>query len=250
MTRRIPSFARVAALAAAVLGFALAGCSPGGDRSPTLITVGSHKITVNDFTSYAGDPQVMAPYRGLPDSLAKRTLLDDLLSYELLAEAARRQGLDKDTAYASIEKTVLPRILPDEYVPDSEEKLELYRRLAVASRLDVVDGIEAEIADRFGRPPLPATHLLELRRIRLLGGEARASEMKLDHGTLEVWLRQPLSPKQAHTLLTKSKEPLEFLSGREMGVRLRSGGGDAEAFLARARKLLQHLVEAGTVAAK
>jgi hypothetical protein len=35
-----------------------------------------------------------------------------------------------------------------------------------------------------------------------------------------------------------------------MGVRLRAGGGDSEAFLARARKLLQHLVEAGTVAAK
>ena len=134
MTRRIPSFARVAALAAAVLGFALAGCSPGGDRSPTLITVGSHKITVNDFTSYAGDPQVMAPYRGLPDSLAKRTLLDDLLSYELLAEAARRQGLDKDTAYASIEKTVLPRILPDalydakisQQVKASEEEARLF----------------------------------------------------------------------------------------------------------------------------
>jgi transcription-repair coupling factor (superfamily II helicase) len=136
-------------------------------------------------------------------------------------------------------------------VADSEEKLELYRRLAVASRLDVVDAIEAEIEDRFGRPPLPATHLLELRRIRLLGGQARCSEMKLDHRALELWLRQPLTPKQAHTLLTKAKgEALEFLSGREMGLRLKAQGGDPEAFLARARKLLQHLVEAGTVAAK
>jgi hypothetical protein len=113
MIRRIPSFVRLGALAAVVLAFAVVGCSPGGDSSPTLIKVGSHKITVNDFTSYAGDPQVMGPYRGMPDSLAKRTLLDDLLSYELLAEAARRQGLDKDTAYANIEETVLPRILPD-----------------------------------------------------------------------------------------------------------------------------------------
>jgi transcription-repair coupling factor (superfamily II helicase) len=144
-----------------------------------------------------------------------------------------------------------PAFLPDEYVADSEEKLELYRRLAVASRLDVVDAIEAEIEDRFGRPPLPATHLLELRRIRLLGGQARCSEMKLDHRALELWLRQPLTPKQAHTLLTKAKgEALEFLSGREMGLRLKAQGGDPEAFLARARKLLQHLVEAGTVAAK
>ncbi len=146
-----------------------------------------------------------------------------------------------------------PAFLPDDYVPDSEEKLELYRRLAIASRLDVVDAIEAEVADRFGRPPLPAQHLLELRRIRLLGGEAKASEIRLDHGKLEVWLYRPLTPKQAHLVLTKSGEPLEFLSGREMGVRLRGSGKDVkdpEAFLGRARKLLQHLVEAGSFATK
>jgi hypothetical protein len=109
---RLSSLLRLVPVAAFVLAVA-AGCSPGGDSSPTLVKVGSHKVTVNDFTSYASDPQVMAPYQGLPDSLAKRTLLDDLLSYELFAEAARRQGLDKDTAYAKVEETVLPRILPD-----------------------------------------------------------------------------------------------------------------------------------------
>ncbi|MEO6461531.1 MAG: transcription-repair coupling factor, partial [Candidatus Eisenbacteria bacterium] len=173
------------------------------------------------------------------------------LYVKLLEETiADLKGVPPDERAEPRLTTDWPAFLPDEYVPDSEEKLELYRRLAVASRPDVVDGIEAEIGDRFGRPPLPATHLLELRRIRLLGGEARCSEIKLDHGTFELWLRQPLTPKQAHTVLTKSKEPLEFLSGREMGLRLRAGGGDSETFLGRARKLLQHLVEAGTVAAK
>ncbi len=139
-----------------------------------------------------------------------------------------------------------PAYLPDDYVPDAEEKLELYRRLAIASRLDVVDAIETEVADRFGRPPAAALHLLELRRIRLLGGEAKASEIRLDHGKLEVWLYRPLTPKQAHVLLTKSGEPLEFLSGKEMGVRLRPAGKDAknpEAFLGRARQLLGRLAE-------
>jgi transcription-repair coupling factor (superfamily II helicase) len=173
------------------------------------------------------------------------------LYVKLLEETiADLKGVPQDERSEPRLTTDWPAFLPDDYVPDSEEKLELYRRLAVASRLDVVDAIEAEIADRFGRPPLPALHLLELRRIRLLGGEARCSELRLDHGKLEAWLRQPLTPKQAHVLLTKAKEPLEFLSGREMGVRLRAGGGDAEAFLRRARNLLQHLVEAGTVAAK
>jgi len=140
--------------------------------------------------------------------------------------------------------------LPEDYVPDNEDKLELYRRLAVASRPDVVDAIGEELADRFGKVPAPARHLLELRKIRLLGVSAKASEMKLDHGKFEVWLRQPLTPKDAHRILTRTKEDLEFLSGKEMGVRLKRAGGEPEAFLARATKLLQALGEPVTLAAK
>jgi transcription-repair coupling factor (superfamily II helicase) len=120
----------------------------------------------------------------------------------------------------------------------------------VASRPDVIDGIKDELADRFGAPPAPARHLLELRRIRLLGVSVKASEMKLDHARFEVWLRQPLTPRQAHTVLTRTKEDLEFLSGKEMGVRLKRAQGDPEAFLERATKLLQALGESVTLAAK
>src|SRR5262245_61485855 len=116
--RRSPvsAFARLAGLAAVVVALAATGCSKGGgsgDTSPTLVTVGKRRISVNDFTAYAAEPQVVSQYQGLADSVAKRTLLDDLLGYELFAEAAQRQGLDKDTAYAKIEEQVLPRLLPD-----------------------------------------------------------------------------------------------------------------------------------------
>lgn len=112
--RPLPSVSFFGLATFAVLAATFAGCSPGGgDSSPTLVTIGSRKVTVNDFTAYASDPQVVAPYQALPDSVAKRTLLDDLLSYELFAEAAKREGLDKDTAYAKVEETVLPRLLPD-----------------------------------------------------------------------------------------------------------------------------------------
>jgi hypothetical protein len=98
---------------ALVLAFA-PGCGKGaGDGSPTLVTIGSRKVSLADFEAYARDPQIVQPYLSLPDSVAKKTLLDDLLSYELFAEAATRQGLDKDSAYLAIEDQVLPRLLPD-----------------------------------------------------------------------------------------------------------------------------------------
>ncbi len=98
---------------AVVLALA-AGCGNGaGDGSPTLATIGSRHISKSDFEAFGRDPQISQPYLGLPDSIAKRTLLDDLLSYELFAEAAHRQGLDKDSAYAQVETQLLPRLLPD-----------------------------------------------------------------------------------------------------------------------------------------
>lgn len=94
--------------------FAGSGCAPAGDDgSPTLVTVGSRRISVADYEAHARDPRVLSGYQGMPDSLARQQLLDDLMSYELFAEAAERQGLDKDTAYAKIEETILPRLLPD-----------------------------------------------------------------------------------------------------------------------------------------
>jgi hypothetical protein len=111
--RRALSSLLLVGIAGALCAVAVPGCSKGGDGSPTLVTVGSRRISVADFEAYGRDPQIIAPYQQLPDSVAKRTLLEDLLSYELFAEAATRQGLDKDTAYANIEETVLPRLLPD-----------------------------------------------------------------------------------------------------------------------------------------
>jgi len=90
------------------------GCGKGaGDGSPTLATIGSRKVSLADFEAYARDPQIAQPYLSLPDSIAKQTLLDDLLSYELFAEAATRQGLDKDSAYVAIAEQLEPRLLPD-----------------------------------------------------------------------------------------------------------------------------------------
>jgi transcription-repair coupling factor (superfamily II helicase) len=173
------------------------------------------------------------------------------LYVRLLEETiADLKGIPQDERVEPRLTTDWAAFLPDDYVPDNEEKLELYRRLAIASRPDVVDAIGEELADRFGKVPAPARHLLELRKIRLLGSAAKASEMKLDHAKFEVWLRQPLTPKQAHGILTRTKEDLEFLSGKEMGVRLKRQGGEPEAFLTRATKLLQALGEPVTLAAK
>ncbi len=104
--------AALLALSGLVLAGALVtGCAKA--RAPALVTTGSRTLTVADFEAYARRSEVMQPYLALPESAQKRALLDALVDYEVLAEAAVRKGLDKDSAYSKIEGEILPRILPD-----------------------------------------------------------------------------------------------------------------------------------------
>ncbi len=62
--------------------------------------------------------------------------------------------------------------LPDEYVPDEAQKLELYRRLARA-RTDLgLDEMRRELLDRFGPLPPPVERLLEVSQLRYRAEEA------------------------------------------------------------------------------
>ena len=153
-----------------------------------------------------------------------------------------------------LEETLEPRLhtdrpafLPETYVPDDEQKLELYRQLAVARRPERVDELEAELGDRFGVPPAPARELLELRRLRLLGARARVSRISIVEGLLELFLDQPLKPEEIHAVLTSTHLPLEFLSGREMGMRLKTS---RDTIVTEARILLEALVACGSVRPK
>lgn len=88
---------------------------------------------------------------------------------ELLNEAIT--GLKGEKAAPRIEPEVnlsLQAYIPEEYVSDVNQRLVLYRRIAAADSDDMVDDIEAEIADRFGRLPGQVEALLEVARIKNL----------------------------------------------------------------------------------
>ena len=103
--------AHLAVLAALLVALGAAGCGKGQGKA--LVTTGSRHLTVDQFMEYAREPNVIKPYVALPESAQKRALLDDLVSYEVLAEAGARAGFDKDSAYVNLEKQSLPRLLPD-----------------------------------------------------------------------------------------------------------------------------------------
>ena len=62
--------------------------------------------------------------------------------------------------------------LPDEFIPDMQLRLRLYRRLARLESVEEIEELGQELADRFGSLPEPVKGLLYLLRVRVVATEA------------------------------------------------------------------------------
>ena len=77
--------------------------------------------------------------------------------------------------------------LPDSYIGDPRQKVEIYRRLALAEDTAGVEELAEEVRDRFGEMPEPAVNLFDLARVR-----ARARELgmrEVQHAGYTLFLR-------------------------------------------------------------
>jgi transcription-repair coupling factor (superfamily II helicase) len=91
----------------------------------------------------------------------------DLYS-KLLAEAV--QELKGDRTGVAVEPVISVQVegfLPEEYVPEVNQRLAFYKRLATAAGDDELAELRAELQDRFGALPEPASQLVDIVRIRI-----------------------------------------------------------------------------------
>ncbi len=97
--------------------------------------------------------------------------------------------------------------LPDSYVPDEAQKLELYRRIARARDAGDLAAFRQEVADRFGPPPEPVRRLIEVAELRLAAEVAGISSIAREDGQLVVRFGAGLSRATAMRLLGGSGLP-------------------------------------------
>ena len=63
----------------------------------------------------------------------------------------------------------LPALIPDDYLPDVNMRLTLYKRLANCQTEQQLHELQVEMIDRFGLLPAPAKTLFELAKLRQMG---------------------------------------------------------------------------------
>ena len=97
-----------------------------------------------------------------------------------LKTRAGAEGLDNDRGWSPQINTGAAVLIPEEYVPDLNVRLSLYRRLSDAEKAQDREALAAELIDRFGPLPPEAGQLLKVVAIKGLCREANVS--KIDVG--------------------------------------------------------------------
>ncbi len=58
--------------------------------------------------------------------------------------------------------------IPSQYIADNKQKVEMYKKAALAQTGEAVEGFAAELIDRFGDPPGPVANMIALAQIKVL----------------------------------------------------------------------------------
>jgi transcription-repair coupling factor (superfamily II helicase) len=93
-------------------------------------------------------------------------------------------------------------LIPDDYIADASQKLQLYRRLSrITSAHEAVD-LRAEVRDRFGPPPAEVANLIGAAALRLLGSRLGLERVLLSDDAARLTFREDVMPRL--TLLQKA----------------------------------------------
>lgn len=162
---------------------------------------------------------------------------------ELLDEAVSR--LRGDAVPERIEPEInlkVPAFIPEDYVPDPNQRLVIYKRLAQSAAEEDVAAVGDELVDRFGKHPLPVSYLLESMKVRVYLRSLLVRRLEYDGRSLVLSFHEktPVSPDTLIGLIRHSPDVYRF--SPEFVLSARIVDSSFEGILGEARKLLKRLV--------
>ncbi len=140
----------------------------------------------------------------------------------------------------------LPAYLPDDYVGDAQQKMELYRRLNRITELRGFRLLRDELHDRFGPPPPPVLGLLDTYRVRLLAARNGVEEVRCTRRGVELFFasgREP-SPAIIRSLMGTGPKGLMFKAVDQLVMQVPASREQAPAAAVAMLDLLERLREA------
>jgi transcription-repair coupling factor (superfamily II helicase) len=135
----------------------------------------------------------------------------------------------------------LSAFLPESYMPDIDQRLTAYRRLAKMNDPKDIAEFKAEMVDRFGEIPRESVNLLMKIMLRILAIRAGARRLDLGERQLVLYFSpdHQQNPMALIDLVTRQPEKMSFAPGDALKVAL--SATTPTAMLAQTKNILKEI---------
>jgi len=148
---------------------------------------------------------------------------------QMLAEEIEKRKLELDGTKREAEKPFVTQIefqidayLPSEYIYDSMQKIEIYKKTAAVSTLEDVEELCEEITDRFGPLPQSVQNLVSVARLKAYGNLYKIVSITQKGHDVEVIIDESqnaiIDGQKLFTLGQQFARRVQFRSGSKIHV--------------------------------
>ncbi len=135
--------------------------------------------------------------------------------------------------------------LPDQYIHDGKQKIEMYKKVAAIGTMEEAEDIRREFEDRFGPLPAPAKRLLTVSRLKVYGQQLFFESMILKNDQLKMMFHSSQNDKidggRLFQLVSQSDRRFGLVSGQQIGITFRVKGLEEDQWLAMVEEVLLQL---------
>lgn len=132
---------------------------------------------------------------------------------KMLNEAVRHlKGETDEEAFNTTMDLNVDAYIPDSYIPNEYQKLDVYKRIAAIENEEEMDDMIEELIDRFGDIPRKVQQLLHIANLKALAHQAyvTAVEQKGEQYTFIMYEKAKVRPERIPQLITQYKGNLVF----------------------------------------
>ena len=132
---------------------------------------------------------------------------------KMLNEAVKHlKGELPEEVYATTVDINIDAYIPNSYIPNEYQKLDIYKRIAAIETEEERDDMLEELIDRFGEPPKKVQQLLKIAQLKALANKAyiTAIEQKGDDYIFTMYEKANVNVAAIPALLKKHKGALAF----------------------------------------
>lgn len=156
---------------------------------------------------------------------------------QMLAEEIekRKQGISKEEEVQAVETTIdlpIDAYIPSDYIYDSIQKIEIYKKVANIESLEEADDVFDEVLDRFGDLPQAVTNLLAIARLKVYGQRYGIASISMNKDKLQVKMdekgNERIDGKKLVQVCSKFKDRVKVIPDAQIMIEFRGKGLSAE----------------------